>query len=81
MNMDRINLTDLTEMKRGESGTVVDIRGGQGMFRKLESLGIRPGITIVKVSSQFMKGPINIQVGNSQVALGFGIAKKIVVKK
>lgn len=75
------DLKDITEMKQGESGIVVDIRGGHGMLRKMESLGIRPSIKIVKVSSQFMRGPINIRVGNSKIAIGFGIAKKIVVER
>ena len=79
--MDMMSLTDLTQMKQGESGTVVDVKGGHGVFRRLESFGVRPGVVITKVSSQLMRGPINIQIGNSQVALGFGIAKKIIVKR
>ena len=72
---------DLGQMNQGESGVVVDIQGGYGLIRRLETLGIRPGVIITKVSSQFMRGPITIQVGNSQVALGFGMARKIIVEK
>ena len=67
-------------MNRGESGVVLEIIGGQGVIRRLEALGVRPGIAITKVSSQLMRGPITIQLGNTQVALGFGIARKVIVK-
>ena len=72
---------DLTRMKEGERGRVVDIQGGWGLLRKLEALGIRLGTEIVKVSSQLMRGPIIIRVGNTQVAIGFGMARRIIVEQ
>jgi len=72
---------DLTQMKEGERGRVVDIQGGWGLLRKLEALGIRLGTEIVKVSSQLMRGPIIIRVGNTQVAIGFGMARRIIVEQ
>ena len=71
---------DLTQMRRGERGRVVDIQGGWGLLRKLEALGIKTGTEIVKVSSQLMRGPITIRVGNTQVAIGFGMARRIIVE-
>ncbi len=72
---------NLTQMKSGELGTVVAINGGFGFSRRVEALGIRVGVNIKKISSQFMRGPITVQVGNTQVALGFGMARKIIVEK
>jgi len=72
---------DLTQMKEGERGRVVDIQGGWGLLRKLEALGIRLGTEIVKVSSQLMRGPIIIRVGNTQVAISFGMARRIIVEQ
>jgi len=69
----------LNRMEAGQSGKVVQIQGGQGMINRLSALGIRPGKRITKVSSMFMRGPITIQVGNARVAIGFGMAKRIVV--
>jgi len=71
---------DLTQMREGERGRVIDIQGGGGLLRKLETLGIKQGTEIVKVSSQLMRGPITIRVGNTQVAIGFGMARRIIVK-
>ena len=69
----------LSHLDAGRSGKVVQIHGGQGMINRLGALGIRPGKKVTKVSSMFMRGPITIRVGNAQVAIGFGMAKRIVV--
>jgi ferrous iron transport protein A len=74
-------LTDLAQLKQGESGTIVDIQGGQGLIKRLESLGIRPGVKITKLTAQFMRGPVTMRIGNSRIAVGFGMAKKIVLQK
>ncbi|MCK4295739.1 MAG: ferrous iron transport protein A [Candidatus Marinimicrobia bacterium] len=75
--MDKV---DLTQINQGETAVVVDIRGGYGLSRRLETMGIKPGVMITKVSSQLMRGPITLRVGNSQIAIGFGMARKIIVK-
>jgi ferrous iron transport protein A len=69
----------LSRMEAGQSGLVVEVQGGQGMINRLSALGIRPGKRVTKVSSMFMRGPITVQVGNGRVAIGFGMAKRIVV--
>lgn len=71
---------DLTQLEVGEWGTVVEIQGGYGLVRRLESLGIRVGKKLTKISSQFMRGPITVRIDNFQVALGFGMARKIIVR-
>jgi len=70
---------DLTQMKAGEKGRVIDIQGGWGLLRKMDALGIKRETEIVKVSSQLMRGPVIIKVGNTQVAIGFGMARRILV--
>ena len=70
----------LAQMETGESGVVIDIMGGHGMTRRLSALGIRPGLRVTKVGSMFMRGPVTIQVGNAQVAIGFGMANKIIIE-
>jgi ferrous iron transport protein A len=70
----------LTDMGTGEMGTVVDFLGGRGLNNRLMSLGIRPGVKVNKVSSAFGRGPVVIQVGNAQTALGFGMSYKVIVE-
>lgn len=67
-------------MQVGQSGVVIQMQGGRGLINRLSALGIRPGQRVTKVSSMFMRGPITIQVGNAQVAIGFGMAKRIIVE-
>ena len=76
---DRKQVT-LVRMQTGQSGVVVQIRGGYGMVNRLSALGIRPGKRITKVSSMFMRGPVTIQVDRVQVAIGFGMAGRIIVE-
>ncbi|MBA7480302.1 hypothetical protein ES707_15752 [subsurface metagenome] len=67
-------------MQIGQSGVVVQIQGGHGLVNRLNSLGIRPGKRITKTSSMIMRGPVTIQVDRAQVAIGFGMARRIIVE-
>ena len=76
-NDDRINLA---EMRAGHSGVVVQIQGGFGMISRLNGLGIIPGKRIAKIGSMMGQGPVTIEVDRVQVAIGFGMANRIMVK-
>jgi ferrous iron transport protein A len=67
-------------MHNGQTGTVVEIQGGTGLINRLIALGIRPGLKVTKIGAMFMRGPVTIQVGNAQVAVGFGMANRVIVK-
>ena len=67
-------------MQTGRSGIVVQIQGGHGLVNRLSALGIRPGKRITKVSSMFMRGPVTVEVDRAQVAIGFGMANKIIIE-
>ncbi len=75
-----MGLVNLTQMESGQSGEVVEIQGGFGITRKLESMGIRVGKQIVKVSGLFLRGPVTVKVGNTQLSMGHGMAAKIIVE-
>jgi ferrous iron transport protein A len=66
-------------LDRGQRGTVLQLKGGRGLVNRLNALGIRPGKKITKVSAMLMKGPVTIEVDRVQIALGFGMARKIIV--
>ena len=57
----------LAEMLSGQKAKIREIRGGIGMVRKLDALGIRPGKEIVKVSAQWMRGPVLLRIGATEV--------------
>jgi len=70
----------LHQMQPGQSGIVFQIQGGHSLINRLNALGIRPGQKIIKTGSTLMRGPVTIKVGNAQVAIGFGMANKIIVE-
>jgi len=69
----------VVRLKAGQEGIVTAILGGAGMARKLNALGIYEGKRITKVSAQWMHGPVVIRIGSTDVAVGFGMAGKIMV--
>lgn len=71
---------DITQMEQGEKGKVVEIQGGFGLLGKLDTMGIRVGVEITKVSSQVLRGPVTVQAGNTQVAIGYGMAGRVIVE-
>jgi len=71
---------NLTQLKTGQRGTIIEIQGGAGLTRRLENMGVRAGKKISKTSAQFWRGPQIVKVGNLQVAIGFGMAMKIIVE-
>ena len=73
-------ILDLTQLKLGQKGKVAEIQGGEGLIRRLESMGIRPGKKIAKIGAQFLRGPQTLKIDNLQVAIGFGMAKKILIE-
>ena len=70
----------LAQMRIGQAGTVIGVMGGMGLMRRLDALGIRPGRKVTKIGSALFRGPVTLRVDSAQVALGFGMAKKIVVE-
>ena len=70
----------LAGMNSGSKGTIVQIDGGHGLISRLNALGIRPNKKITKISSMMMRGPVTIDIDGTQVALGFGMAKRIIVQ-
>lgn len=69
----------LAEMPAGKTGVVAQLTGRAGFARHLASLGIRPGKKLTKINSVFMRGPVIVEVDRARVAVGHGMARKIMV--
>ena len=67
-------------MRTGQTGTVVGVMGGPGLIRRLDALGIRPGRKVTKTSSTLFHGPVTLRVDSARLAVGFGMARKIIVE-
>ncbi len=69
----------LTNLNTGDEGTLIDIEGGRGIKSKLFNLGLTPGIKI-KIISKNGWGPIVLKVRDGKIAIGRGMAEKILIK-
>jgi ferrous iron transport protein A len=79
MNREK-RIVPLTHLPPGGSGIVTEIHGGHGVARRLEALGLRIGANITKISAQFLHGPITVKVGQTSLAIGHGLAHKVMVE-
>lgn len=75
-----MELIPLTELKERQSGIVKDLQGGESAESRLHSLGIRPGKKITKIGSHFWRGPVTVMIDKTKVAIGHGMAHKIMVE-
>jgi ferrous iron transport protein A len=73
-------VVSLTSIKAGSQVKVVSMRGGLGIRQRLSCLGIHPGDVMLLQKSGFMRGPVLVNIHGNQVALGRGIAAKILVE-
>jgi len=70
---------DLTQIKEGKTVKVVEINGGIQFQKKIDAIGLRVGSQIIKLSAQVLNGPVTIKIGSTKLAIGHGMAKKILV--
>ena len=68
----------LAMARPGELLRVIGVRAGWGLQRRLADMGLTPGVEIRVINSQ-MPGPVLIDVRGSRVALGRGVAQKVMV--
>lgn len=73
-------LTELSNLKPGEKGTVVMIRGGTRACQRLLDMGLTRGTEVVVVNAAPFKGPVEIKVRETTLALGRGLAEKVFVE-
>ncbi len=74
------SFTDLETLPPGHKARVVRIEGGRGLVTRLSRLGIVPGAEVTVVSRAPVGGPVLVEVNGARVALGRGVARKVVVR-
>ncbi len=70
----------LTQVEANQKVHIVEIQGGDQFLRRLENMGIRHRAVLTKVSERSYSGPVIVKSGHTQVALGRGMAEKIIVE-
>ncbi len=69
----------LSMVDQGKEVTLAHISGGRGMRSKLYSMGLVPGAAFT-VLSRNGAGPVMLRVKDSRLAIGRGMAQKIIVE-
>ncbi len=70
----------LDQIAAGKRARVIEIRGGRGLCRHLEQMGIHRGDVISLQGAGAFRGPLLIEVHGSRIAIGRGVARKVVVE-
>jgi ferrous iron transport protein A len=70
----------LSDLSVNEEAKIVEIRGGRGMQARLRALGLAEGQRVKKLSRVGFGGPVVILVNRAQVAIGRGMARRIIVR-
>lgn len=75
------NVICMSTLKEKQHGTVAFIRGDHKILRRLLDLGLTPGTKITVSRIAPLKGPMEISVRGSKLALGDEIACNVFVEK
>lgn len=70
---------DLASLKPNEFGQIREIVGGGAIRKRMYELGLNKGAKIKMVKNDF--GPVILDISGSKLALGRGIALKIMVQR
>ncbi len=73
-------MINLLQLKPNQMGKIISIQGGKGLIVRFNNLGIREGVWVKKVAGYFRGGPVVIKIDGTQLALGRGMASKIMVE-
>jgi DtxR family Mn-dependent transcriptional regulator len=75
------NLVALSTLKKNQEGVISFIRGDNRVLRRLCDMGLTPGARIGVTRIAPLKGPMEIAVRGSKLALGDEIASNVFIKK
>jgi ferrous iron transport protein A len=70
----------LYQLRPGDSGTVMALRGGEGFQANLRQRGIREGKIIKVVTTHPIRGPMVLRIDNRETTIGRGMAQNIMVQ-
>jgi Fe2+ transport system protein FeoA len=70
----------LTDMAEGEKGVIFKALGGFGLVRRLADMGLTPGVEVKLLRKGSFGGPVEIEVRGVTLALGRGVASRVLVK-
>jgi Fe2+ transport system protein FeoA len=78
---DRVKKISLTHIKANYKGKVIEILGGTNLQERLMNMGVYKGKEVTKLSHIGLRGPVVIKAGRSILALGHGVAAKVILEQ
>jgi len=81
MNGRDVKVTPLTALLPGEKARIVALGHGKGRQRHLRTMGLMEGKIVEMVAMQPARGPLVINVDGTQIAIGLGMARRILIEK
>jgi Fur family ferric uptake transcriptional regulator len=76
---ERVRLMPLSYAQEGERGIIEEFMGGSGAQLRLATMGLRSGDEVEVITNR-REGQLVVAVNATRLALGRGIAKKIMIK-
>lgn len=73
-------VTQLSNLKPGEEAEVCFFRGGRRACQRIMDMGLTPGTKVVVTAAAPFRGPIEVKVRNTSIALGRSLAGQVFVK-
>ena len=70
----------LIQVKANRKGRIVEISGGGNLQDKLMNMGVYKGKEVTKLSHIGLRGPVVIKAGRTILALGHGVAAKVILE-
>ena len=73
-------LTELSNLKPGEEGNVAFVRGGNNACQRLMDMGLTKGTKIRVTKAAPFRGPLEVSVRGTSLALGRGLANHVFIE-
>lgn len=70
----------LSKINPGEKAKIIGITGGWGGHGRLTGLGFRPGLIVEMIAVHPFQGPVVVRIDNTEIAIGRGLARKVIVE-
>ncbi len=74
------SIIPLSEIRKGEKGTLELMQTHMGLSNRLFALGLTPGVTVEMIQN-YGRGPLIVNVRGTHVALSRGMARHLFIKK
>jgi ferrous iron transport protein A len=70
----------ITCLQEGDKAVMTHTTGGLGIVRRLSEMGLTPGCEVRLLRKGSFHGPLEIEVRGVSLAVGYGLASKMMVQ-